>query len=160
MFGTLVGQLALSFVAIIWLDATAGEVAILALCQIAPGFVAGPIAGVWVDRLHRRPVMLVADVGRCLALLTIPAAAIFDALTVSQLWGVAAVASALTVFFDVAYQSYLPTLVEKDELLEGNSKLETTASIAEVGGFGIAGWLVQLITAPGAVLVDALSFLA
>ncbi|MEX1103811.1 MAG: MFS transporter, partial [Dehalococcoidia bacterium] len=68
--------------------------------------------------------------------------------------------SGLTVFFDVAYQSYLPTLVKKEELLEGNSKLETTASVAEVGGFGIAGWLVQIATAPGAVLVDALSFLA
>jgi hypothetical protein len=64
------------------------------------------------------------------------------------------------VFFDVAYQSYLPTLVKREELLEGNSKLETTASVAEVGGFGIAGWLVQIVTAPGALLVDAFSFLA
>lgn len=160
MFGTLVGQLALSFVAIIWLDATANEVAVLALCQIAPAFLAGPIAGVWVDRLDRRPIMIAADVGRCAALVTLPAAALFDALTIGQLWAVAAIASALTVFFDVAYQSYLPTLVQRRDLLEGNSKLETTASIAEVGGFSVAGWLVQLITAPGAVLVDAISFLA
>jgi predicted MFS family arabinose efflux permease len=159
IFGTLIGQLALSFVAIIWLDATAGEVAILALCQIVPGFVVGPIAGVWVDRVHRRPIMIAADLGRFAALTTIPLAAVFDALTVEQLWAVAAVAGALTVFFDVAYQSYLPTLVKREELIEGNSKLETTASVAEVGGFGIAGWLVQVATAPGAVLVDALSFL-
>ncbi|MGH2609141.1 MAG: MFS transporter, partial [Tepidiformaceae bacterium] len=160
IFGTLVGGLALSFVAIIWLDATAVEVAILALCQIVPGFVIGPVAGVWVDRVHRRPIMIIADIGRFAALATIPLAAVFDALTIGQLWAVAAAVSGLTVFFDVAYQSYLPTLVKREELIEGNSKLETTASVAEVGGFGIAGWLVQIATAPGAVLVDALSFLA
>ena len=159
IFGTLIGGLALSFVAIIWLDATAFEVAVLALCQIAPGFVAGPIAGVWVDRLHRRPIMIAADLGRFAVLATIPVAALFDVLTVGQLWVVAALASTLTTFFDVAYQSYLPSLVSREEIVEGNSKLETTASVAEVGGFGIAGWLVQLVTGPGAVLVDAVSFL-
>ncbi|HEX6030856.1 MAG TPA: MFS transporter, partial [Tepidiformaceae bacterium] len=160
VFGTLIGGIALSFTAIIWLDASAIEVAVLALCQIVPGFVVGPLAGVWVDRLHRRPIMIVADVGRFLSLATIPLAALFDALTIEQLWAVATLASALTTFFDVAYQSYLPTLVNREELVEGNAKLEASASVAEIGGFGISGWLVQLITAPGALLVDALSFLA
>jgi MFS family permease len=104
VFGTLIGGLALSFAAIIWLDATAFEVAVLALCQIVPGFVVGPLAGVWVDRLHRRPIMMVADLGRFPALATILAACSMPEHRAAL--GVAILASALTPF-DVAYWSYL-----------------------------------------------------
>ena len=159
IFGTLIGGLALSFTAILWLDASALQISILAGAQFVPGFLGGLIAGVWVDRLKRRPIMIVADIGRFVALATIPLAALFDLLTIWQLYAVALTASTLTVFFDVAYQSYLPTLVAREELVEGNAKLTASASVAEVGSFSLSGWLVQLLSGPGAVLIDAVSFL-
>jgi MFS family permease len=159
VFGSLIGGLAMLFTAILWLDASPLQVAFLSGCQMAPGFVVGLAAGVWVDRLHRRPILIAADIGRFLALATIPLAAVFDVLTFAQLCAVAVVANTLTVFFDVAYEAYLPTLVEPEELVEGNSKLTATASIAEFGSFSVSGWLVQLVRGPGAVLVDAVTFL-
>ncbi len=159
IFGTLIGGLALSFTAILWLDASALQISILTGAQFVPGFLVGLIVGVWVDRLKRRPIMIVADIGRFVALATIPLAALFDLLTIWQLYAVALTASTLTVFFDVAYQSYLPTLVAREELVEGNAKLTASASVAEVGSFSLSGWLVQLLSGPGAVLIDAVSFL-
>ncbi|MEO6043984.1 MAG: MFS transporter, partial [Tepidiformaceae bacterium] len=159
IFGTLIGGLALSFTAILWLDASALQISILTGAQFVPGFLVGLIAGVWVDRLKSRPIMIVADIGRFVALATIPLAALFDLLTIWQLYAVALTASTLTVFFDVAYQSYLPTLVAREELVEGNAKLTASASVAEVGSFSLSGWLVQLLSGPGAVLIDAVSFL-
>ncbi len=159
LFGTLVGKLSLTFVAIIFLDATPLQVALLSAAQLAPGLVVGLFAGVWVDRLRRRPVMIVVDVGRAVALGAIPLAAALHHLTIGLLYTIVLVVSVLTVFFDVAYRSYLPSLVRREELLEGNSKLQASASVAEFSGFGIAGVLVQLLTAPGAIVIDALSFL-
>jgi MFS family permease len=159
VFGSLIGGLALLFTAVIWLDASPLQIAILAACQMAPGFLIGLLAGVWADRLHRRPILIACDIGRFAVLATIPLAALFDLLSLPQLYLVALVANTLTVFFDVAYQSYLPTLVRREELVEGNSKLAATASIAEFGSFSLSGWLVQLLKGPGAVLIDALSFL-
>jgi MFS family permease len=158
MFGSLIGQLALSFTAIEFLHASAAEVAVLGVCQLVPGFLVSPAAGVWVDRLRRRPVMIVCDLGRAVVLFSVPIAAVFDSLTLTQLFAVAAANSALTVFFGAAYQSYLPTLVKREELVEGNAKLAGTASVAEIGSFSISGWLVQLLKAPGALAIDAASF--
>ncbi len=158
-FGSLIGQLALSFTAILYLDASAAEVAVLGGCQLVPGFLVSPFAGVWVDRLRRRPIMIATDLGRAAALFSVPIVAVFDGLTIFQLFGVAAVNSALSVIFDSAYRSYLPTLVERRELLEGNAKLHGTQSVAEIASFSLAGWLVQLLKAPGALAIDALSFL-
>jgi MFS family permease len=131
VFGSLVGGLALQFTAVLWLDATPLQLSLLLGCQFVPGFAVGLVAGAWVDRLHRRPILIAADIGRALALLTIPLAAVFDLLTIGQLYVVALVANSLTVFFDVAYEAYLPTLVEPHELVEGNSKLTASASVAE-----------------------------
>ncbi|MGE0601629.1 MAG: MFS transporter [Dehalococcoidia bacterium] len=158
-FGSLIGQLALSFTAIVFLDASAPEVAVLGACLLVPGFLVSPFAGVWVDRLKRRPIMIATDIGRALALFSVPAVAAFGGLTMYQLYAVAAVNSALGVFFMAAYQSYLPTLVKKQELLEGNAKLAGTASVAEVASFSVSGWLVQLLKAPGALAIDGASFL-
>ncbi|MBK9546951.1 MAG: MFS transporter [Dehalococcoidia bacterium] len=157
-FGSLIGQIALSFTAITFLDATAPEVAVLGASQLVPGFLVSPFAGVWVDRLRRRPIMITADLGRAAALATVPLAAVSGGLTMYQLFAVGAVTSVLSVFFAAAYQSYLPTLVERKELLEGNAKLAGTASVAEVASFSLSGWLVQLLKAPGAVAIDAASF--
>ena len=157
-FGSLIGYLALSFTAIEFLHASAGEVAVLGACQLVPGFLVSPLAGVWVDRLPRRPILIVSDLGRAAALFTVPIAAAFGGLSIWQLYAVSIATSGLSVFFQAAYQSYLPTLVDQKELIEGNAKLAGTASVAEIGSFGISGWLVQLLKAPGAIAIDAVSF--
>jgi MFS family permease len=144
--------------AILVLNATPAQIAFLRAADLVPGFVVGLVAGVWVDRLRRRPVMITADIGRALLLGSIPLVALTGHARIEQLYLVAALASLLTVFFDVAEQSYIPAVVGRDRLLDANSKLAATQSIAEVGGFGIAGWLVQLFTAPVAIAIDAVTF--
>lgn len=159
-FGSLIGGTALQFAAILVLGASPIQIALLLIASRLPAFLSGPLAGVWVDRLRRRPIMVAADCGRAIVLATIPAAWLLGLLRMEQLYAVAVVDGILTTFFGVAYESYLPTLVARDELVDGNSKLAATASIAEISGFGVAGWLVQLVTAPLAILVDAASFVA
>ena len=127
--------------------------------QIVPAFAIGLFAGAWVDRLRRRPLMIGADIGRALVLATIPLAAFLGLLHITQLYLVALTVSMLSIIFDLAYQSYLPGLVGKSNLVEGNSKLSASAAVAEFGGFSIGGWLVQVFTAPLAILIDAVSFL-
>ncbi len=157
-FGSLVGGIALQFTAILWLHANAAQVSLLAACQFAPAAALGLAAGAWVDRLRRRPVMIVADSGRALALASVPVAAAFGSLSLPQLYAVACVNSALGVLFESAYEAYLPSLLPPEQIVEGNSKLAASASVAEFGAFSAGGWLVQLFSAPAAVLVDALSF--
>jgi MFS family permease len=159
IFGSLVTRTALPFVAILVLDASPFQVALIGIAELLPAFLVGLVAGAWVDRLKRRPILIAADLGRAGLVLTIPLFAFLDVLRIEHLYVVAALTSILTVFFDVAYQSYLPSLVRRDELVEGNSKLTASASVAEFGAFGIGGWLVQWLTAPYAILVDAVTFL-
>ena len=158
-FGTLISRTAIPFTAILVLDASPLELAIIGVCEMMPAFLLGLFAGAWVDRLPRRPIMIAADIGRALLLAVIPLLAWLDGLTIHALWLVAALVSALTVFFDVAYRSILPSIVSPDELMEGNSRLTASASVAEFASFSLGGWLVQLFSAPGAVLIDSLSFL-
>ncbi|MGQ0568631.1 MAG: MFS transporter [Armatimonadota bacterium] len=159
IFGSLITRTALPFTAILVLKATPVQIALLAAADLASQFLVGLVAGAWADRLRRRPIMIAADLGRAALLGTIPLAAFFHALRIEQLYAVAFLTGILTVFFDVADQSYLPTLVRREQLVEGNGKLSASASIAEVGAFGLSGWLVQLLTGPIAILIDALSFL-
>ncbi len=159
VFGSQVGQLAMPLVAILVLDATAFEVAALGVVLFLPFIFFTLPAGVWVDRLPRRPILIVGDFGRAALLATVPIAYLADALTLAQLFVVAFLVGTLQVFFDVAYQSYLPSLVEREQIIDGNSKLEISRSAAQVGGPGLGGVLVQLFTAPYAVLLDAVSFL-
>jgi MFS family permease len=116
-------------------------------------------AGVWVDRLRRRPILIAGDFGRAALLASIPVAYVADVLTLWQLYAVGFSVGVCTVLFDVAYQSYLPSLVERDQIIDGNSKLEISRSASQVGGPGLSGGLVELFTAPYAILVDAISFL-
>jgi MFS family permease len=157
-FGTEITELAIPLVAIIALDASAFEVAALGTVAFAPFILFTLPAGVWVDRLPRRAVLIVGDLGRAVLLASIPLAWALDALTLGQLYVVGFLVGILTVFFDVAYQAYLPSLVDRDELVEGNSKLEITRSGASIAGPGVAGVLISAITAPYAILVDALSY--
>lgn len=156
--GSLVSRVALPLVAILTLNASPGEVALLRVADLLPGILLGLFAGVWVDRLRRRPLMIWSDVGRALLLVSIPVAALFGLLGMEQLWVVVFAAGLLTALFEVAYQAYLPTLVSREELVEGNSKLEASGAAVEVASFGLGGWLVQVLTAPIAILVDAVSF--
>jgi MFS family permease len=158
-FGTQVSQLALPLVAILVLDASTFEVAALATVEFLPFILFTLPAGVWVDRLPRRPILIAGDFGRAALLLSIPVAYVADVLTLGQLFVVGFLVGICTVFFDVAYQSYLPALVERNHIIEGNSKLEISRSSAQISGPGFAGLLIQIFTAPYAILVDAISFL-
>jgi MFS family permease len=157
-FGSQISLLALPLVAIDVLHATAFQVAALSVVEFLPFLLVSLPAGVWVDRLRRRPILVAGDVGRAALLASIPIAHALDALTLGQLYAVGFFVGISTVFFDVAYQSYLPSLVERAQLVEGNSKLEISRSSAQIGGPGIAGVLVDWLTAPAAVLFDAVSF--
>src|SRR5918992_2121957 len=159
-FGSLVTRTALPFTAILVLDASPSAIGILRIAELLPGFLFGLVAGAWVDRLRRKPIMIATDLGRALLITTIPLAAFFGWLGLEHLYVIAALVSVLSVFFDVAYQSFLPSLVENDELVEANSKLSAAMSVAEASAFSSAGWLIQLLTAPIAMLVDALTFVA
>jgi MFS family permease len=158
--GSQVGALALPLVAILVLEASAFEIALLGVIEFAPFILLSLPAGVWVDRLRRRPILIAADVGRAVVLATLPLAYALDALTIWQLYAVGFLHGIGTVFFDVSYQSYLPSLVRRDQLVEGNSKLEVSRSSAYIAGPGIAGTLIELVTAPVAILVDAVSYVA
>jgi MFS family permease len=158
-FGSQVSGLALPFVAIVVLHVSAFEVAALGTIEFLPFILFSLPAGVWVDRLRRRPILIVGDLGRGALLVSVPIAYALDVLTIWQLYAVGFLVGTLTVFFDVAYQSYLPSLVERKNLVDGNSKLEISRSAAQLGGPGLAGLLIGWITAPYAVLVDSLSFL-
>ena len=145
--------------AVLVLGAKPAQMGFLAATGAASVLLFGLVAGVWADRVPRRPIMIAADLIRAALLATIPLAAFFHALSMPQLYGVIALTGFCTVFFDVAYQSYLPSLVEREQLLEGNSKLAQSSAIAEIAGPGLTGVLVQLITAPIAILFDAVSFI-
>jgi MFS family permease len=133
---------------------------VLGAVEFAPFLLFGLVAGVWVDRQPRRRTLIAADLGRALLLGLIPLAALFGVLRIELLYAVGFLTGILTVFFDVAYQSYLPILVERSQLVEGNARLEVSRSVAQVVGPGLGGTLVQLVSAPVAIAVDALSFLA
>jgi MFS family permease len=156
--GSQVTGLALPLAAIFTVHASTFEVAALNVVDILPFALFSLPAGVWVDRLRRRPLMMAADWGRALALGSIPVVYALGGLTLGQLYVVGFVSGTLTVFFDVSYQSILPSLVERPQLGDANSKLETSSSGAQLAGPGLAGVLVGAITAPYAIAVDAASF--
>jgi len=156
--GSQVSLLALPLVAIVLLHATTFEVGALTATATLPFLLVGLPAGALVDRLPRRRVLIVADVGRCAALASVPVAWAAGSLTVGQLYVVSLVAGSLSVLFDVAYQSYLPELVAADQLVEGNGKLAATDAGAQVAGPGIAGLLIGAVGAANAVSADAASY--
>ena len=156
--GSQVSLLAIPLLAVRTLHATTFEMGLLTAASTAAFLIVGLPAGVWVDRVRRRRVMIAADLGRLLALGSVPVAYAACALTLAQLFVVTLVSGVLTVFFDVAYQSYLPALVGRDHLVEGNAKLTGSAQVAAVAGPSAAGGLVQAIGSSSAVAVDSVSF--
>ncbi|MGI8929551.1 MAG: MFS transporter [Candidatus Limnocylindrales bacterium] len=158
VFGSLVTRLAIPFLAILTLDANAFDIALLRSMDLIAGLAVGLVAGAWVDRLRRRPVMIWTDMGRAVLLATIPISAIGGWLSLGQLLVVALLTAALTTFFDVADNAYLPTIVPRRELMRANGALTATGSVSEFAAFGSAGFLVQLLSAPLTIAIDAVSF--
>ena len=157
--GSVVTRTALPLVALLVLGAGPFELAFLVIAQSLSVLLVGLVAGAWVDRLRRRPILIASDVARAALLFTVPLAQALGALRMEQLYAVAFLAGCLDVVFSAAYPAYVPSLIGVDRVVEGNSKLATSSAIAEVGGPGLAGALVQIISAPFAILVDALSYL-
>jgi MFS family permease len=157
-FGTMISQLALPLVAILVVHASTLDVGVLTALETAAFAVVGLPAGAWVERMRFRLVLIVNDLIRAAALGSVPAAQFLGVLTIWQLYAVAAVTGVSTVFFDVAYMSYLPQLIGRGHLVEGNAKLQGSESVSQIAGPSIGGLLIQAISAPYAVLVDALSF--
>jgi MFS family permease len=158
VFGSFVTRIALPFVAIETLHAGPIEIAILRSVELVAALLVGFVAGAWVDRLRRRPVMIWADLGRAALLGSIPVAALGGWLTLPQVFAVSAAAAVLTTFFDVADRAYLPTIVSRAELVRANGALSATSAAVEFVAFGAAGFLVRLLTAPIATAIDAASF--
>jgi MFS family permease len=160
IFGSLITRVALPLVAILTLGAGAIEVAVLRSMDVAAALVVGLVAGAWVDRLRRRPVLIWADLGRAVLLGSIPVSFLLGTLQLWQLIAVAGLAAVLTTFFDAADNAYLPTIVERERLVEANSALAASGSVAEFAGFGISGLLVQLLTGPITIAINAVTYLA
>ena len=159
-FGSQITLLALPLTAVLVLDVTPLQMGILAAAGSAPALVFGLGAGVWVDRKKKRPIMIASDYGRAALLLLVPVSVAFDVLRIEYLYVIALAVGMLSLLFSIASRSMLPSLVTREELLEANSKLAVGRSASEVTGPGVAGVLVQLFTAPVALIVDALTFVA
>ncbi|MCC9174040.1 MFS transporter [Arthrobacter sp. zg-Y179] len=155
--GQQVSGLALPLVAVVTLTANEFEVGLLSAMSTVAFLLIGLPAGVWVDRLRYRHVLVSSDLIRAAVLLTVPLAWWLGILTVWQLYVVALLIGVFSVFFDVAYQSYLPRLIGRDHLVEGNAKLETVHSVAQLGGPVAAGQLIAWLTAPVALALDAIA---
>jgi MFS family permease len=158
-FGSQISQLALPLVAVLSLHSSAFRVSLLGAIEMLPFLLIALPAGAWVDRVARRPVLVGADIGRAVALGSLPVIAAIGSVTYVQLCVVGFVAGTLTVCFDVSYQSYLPALVDREHLVDANAKLELSNSGSQIAGPGLAGLLVQWFTAPFAIAGDAVSFL-
>lgn len=158
MFGTEVSMLAIPLTAILTLDAGPIGMGVLAASGAAPPLLFGLFAGVWVDRIHRRPLLIACDLARAAVLISIPIAWLAGWLSMAYLSIAAFLAGSFTVFFDVAHASFLPTVLSSDELVEGNSAIEIGESLTQFAGPGIGGILIQALSAPVAIAIDAISF--
>lgn len=157
--GSVVTRTAVPLVALLVLNAGPLEIAYLVISASLAVLVVGLVAGAWVDRLRRRPLLIWSDVIRAVLLFSIPLAYATGSLGMAQLYVVVFVEAALGALFDAAYPAYVPSLIGLERVVEGNSKLAMSSSIAEVGGPGLAGALVQIVSAPFALLVDAISYI-
>jgi MFS family permease len=158
--GSAITAIALPLLAVLTLSATPFQMGLLIASETVPILLFGLATGVWVDRRPKRPVMIAADIGRAALLLLVPVAAWLGMLRIELLLVIAFLVGTLSVFFEIASQSYLPVILSAEELTEGNARLHTGWGIAEIAGPGLAGWLTQLFSAPLAILVDGVSYIA
>lgn len=157
--GSQISIVALPLLAILTLDASPSQMGLLTAAGTAPFLLIGLFVGVWVDRVRRRPLLIAADIARGAILMTLPVAWWLEILRIEMLYGVALLTGALTVIFDVSWLTFLPSVVRRSQLVEANSKLQVSASVAQVSGPGAGGLIISAVGAPIAILLDALSFL-
>ncbi|SDR74154.1 MFS transporter [Agrococcus carbonis] len=158
--GSQVTELAIPVLAVLLLHASELEVGLLNAAGVAAFLVVGLPAGAWIDRMRKRRVMIWADAVRAAALAALPLLWWAGVLEMWHLYAVALVVGVATVFFDVSYQSIIPSLVRKDQIAEANGKLEATRELANIAGPALGGWLVGLITAPFAILATVGTYIA
>ena len=159
-FGARITREGLPILAITSLAAPPGALGILAAVGGGAALVVGLTSGGFIDRSARRPILIGADLLRAVVLASLPLAAVFGVVTLPHLLAVAMLVSGASVAFDIASHAYLPALIGKPQLVEGNAKLAATDAVAEVGGPALAGVLFQWLTAPVAVIVNAGTYLA
>jgi MFS family permease len=158
VIGTGITALALPLIAADTLNATPEQMGVLsATGQLAYLVISLP-AGAWIDRVRRRPVMVLSDIGRALCLAAIPVLGALNLLGMEALYIISLISGVMTVFFELAYLAFVPVLVSREHVVEANAKLETSRSAVQIVGPGLAGVLVQWLGAPLAIVVDAFSF--
>jgi MFS family permease len=148
------------YAAVLTIDAPPAQLGLLAAFAYAPSLLVGLLFGGYVDRSRKRRILVLTDLVRAAILVTIPLAASLHMLSIAQIYLVAACAGTASALFDIADHAYLPRLIGRADLMEGNTKLGITESIAEIGGPALAGVLVQWLTAPIAIAANALTYLA
>lgn len=158
LFGSQISLLAIPLTAVLMLKAGAMQMGILTALGTAPTLLFGLWAGAWADRLRKRPLLVAADLARAALLATIPLAALLHLLHLGQLYAVTFLAGSCAILFKVAYASLLPAIIPAGSLVTANSRLEASEAIAGTAGPGLGGALVQAVTAPAAILADAISF--
>ncbi|CAN5563777.1 MFS transporter [soil metagenome] len=159
IFGSQISVIAIPLLAIATLDANAFELSLLTAAGLIPYLAIGLLVGVWVDRLRKRPLLIAADLGRAACLLAIPMFVWLDWLSLELLLALTFIHGLLTVVFNVADISYLPALVERNQLSEANARITLSTSVARVGGPAFAGGIVSALSAPFALLFDGASYL-
>jgi MFS family permease len=161
LFGDQITLIALPLVAVLLLHAAPAEMGFIVAAAWLPFLLFALPAGAWVDRMRRRRrLMIAADLGRAALLLTVPAAAALDALTLGQLYVVVFLSGLCSVFFGGAYQVLFVAMVPREDYVQGQSLLNGSRAFSFVGGPAVAGFLVQLFSGPVALVADAISFLA
>jgi len=158
-FGTQITFFVIPVIALTRLDASVTEVGLLVAAESLPFLLVSLPAGVWVDRWDRRRTLIIADLGRMVALATLPVTYLLDVLSMGLVLGVAFVIGLLTVFFDIADQALLPSVVDTEHITAGNTRLEVSRSVAQLGGPGLGGLLLQALAAPLVLVLDVVSYL-
>jgi MFS family permease len=160
MFGTQVSVIAMPLVAALTLKATPAQMGVLVAIPFVPNLLIGLPAGAWVERVPKRPVLIAGDLGRFCSVGAVPVLALLGVLRIEHLFVLSLVNGLIGVFYDVAQTAYVPALVARDGLMAANGRLQGSRAVSQVAGPSLGGVLVSLLTAPVAVAVDALSFLA
>ena len=158
-FGARITRDGLPMMAVMGLAATPGQLGLLGALASGPALIVGLAAGGWVDRARKRRVLIAADLARAAVLALLPLAAWLGLLSMVEVYVAAVMVAAASVLFDIADHAYLPVLIDRDQLTDGNSKIGATESLAEIGGPALAGVLFQWLTAPIAVGVNAVTYL-
>ena len=158
-FGNQFSGFALPVLAVLSLNATPLDIGIITALAIAPYPLLGLFVGVWADRFRKRRIMVVCNFGRMVTLASVPIGYLLGTLSLTQIFAVALVNGIFSVFFDISYQAYLPILVDRGDLIEGNQKLQLSASGAQVAGPGIAGLVYQAIGGAFTVAADSIGYL-